>query len=161
MHILIAIVVLLALAYFVNQAVQRKSGGDNAQAGLEPAGPGLEVAFIAMYSRKPLTSASGPTVSADIKSILLKGKRIDAEKALRQEASVNGVPSLVPKSWQLISRNRQGVERVLASNVVSYDITPDGKIIYSNGRGVFLLTDGDESRLILRSDVVADVVGKK
>ncbi|WP_394778698.1 hypothetical protein [Undibacterium sp.] len=116
--------------------------------------------FSLMYSRKPLTSASGPAVSADIKNILLKGKRIDAEKALRQETNVNGVPSLVPKSWQLISRDRQGVERVLASNVVSYDITPEGKIIYSNGRGVFLLLDNAESRLILRSDVVTDVIAK-
>ena len=39
-----------------------------------------------MYSRKPLTSASGPAVQADMKNILLQGRRIDAEKARRLAA---------------------------------------------------------------------------
>ena len=116
--------------------------------------------FSMMYSRKPLTSASGPAVQTDLKEIILKGKRIDAEKALRTENKINGIPSLVPKSWQLIRRNRQGAEVVLASNVVSYDITPEGRIIYSNGRAVFLLGAGDVSTLILKSDLVADVIAE-
>lgn len=114
--------------------------------------------FSLMYSRKPLTSASGPTVSADLKEIILKGKRIDAEKALQKENKVNGVPSLVPASWQLISRDRQGKETVLAANVVSYDMRTDGSIIYSNGRGVFLLGGPGQSSLIIKSDLVADVI---
>ncbi len=40
--------------------------------------------FSLMYSRKPLTSASGPEVQADMKDILVKGKRLDAETALRR-----------------------------------------------------------------------------
>jgi len=114
--------------------------------------------FSMMYSRKPLTSASGPALNADLKEIILKGKRIDAEKALRKENMVNGVPSLVPASWQLVSRNRQGLETVLATNVVAYDMRTDGSIIYSNGRGVFLLGNGRQSSLILKSELVADVI---
>ena len=114
--------------------------------------------FSMMYSRKPLTSASGPAMQTDLKEIILKGKRIDAEKALRTENKINGIPSLVPKSWQLISRTTQGAERVLASNVVSYDISSDGDIIYSNGRALFLLGADDTSTLILKSDLVADVI---
>ncbi|MFX5595148.1 hypothetical protein ABTD92_21070, partial [Acinetobacter baumannii] len=72
--------------------------------------------FSLMYSRKPLTSASGPALNADLKEIILKGKRIDAEKALLNENKINGVPSLVPASWQLISRDQQGNETVLAAN---------------------------------------------
>ncbi|MES2046805.1 MAG: hypothetical protein V4447_00275 [Pseudomonadota bacterium] len=116
--------------------------------------------FSMMYSRKPLTSASGPAMQTDLKEIILKGKRIDAEKALRTENKVNGIPSLVPKSWQLIRRNKQGTEMVLASNVVSYDITHEGHIIYSNGRAVFLLGVGEASTLILKSDLVADVIAE-
>lgn len=114
--------------------------------------------FSMMYTRKPLTSASGPAVNADMKEIILKGKRIDAEKALRKESAVNGVPSLVPRSWQLIKRTRQGVEEVLATNVLSYTITAEGSVVYSNGRGVFLLEHGTSPKLILKSDLVDDVV---
>ncbi|MET0052909.1 MAG: hypothetical protein ABW095_17750 [Candidatus Thiodiazotropha sp.] len=94
--------------------------------------------FSLMYSRKPLTSASGPKVQADLKELLIKGKRIDAENALKKEQRVNGVRSLVPRSWKLVRRTREGDEQVLASNVASYDIMRDGKIVFSNGYGVFI-----------------------
>jgi hypothetical protein len=72
--------------------------------------------FSLMYTRKPLTSASGPAMQADIKSILLQGRRIDAQKALGSEQPVQGAPSLVPNSWELVSRSREGVERILATS---------------------------------------------
>ncbi|MBC3806885.1 hypothetical protein H8K52_05940 [Undibacterium seohonense] len=114
--------------------------------------------FSLMYSRKPLTSASGPAVKADLKEIMLKGKRIDAEKALRNAGTVQGVPSLVPSAWQLISRDRQGQEQVLATNVVDYDIRADGSIVYSNGRGAFLLEPGKPASLIMRTDLIEELV---
>jgi len=114
--------------------------------------------FSLMYTRKPLTSATGPAVKADLKNILLQGKRIDAEKALRSARSVHGVPSLVPETWVLVRRDQDGDERVLATNVASYDISPDGTIVYSNGRGVFVLAQDGSSRLALKDELVADVV---
>ncbi len=114
--------------------------------------------FSLMYSRKPLTSANGPAVQADIKSILLQGRRIDAERALRSARSVQGVPSLVPDSWQLVRRSQDGAEQVLASNVASYDISADGTIVYSNGRGVFVLGADGAPRLAATQELVAEVV---
>jgi hypothetical protein len=114
--------------------------------------------FSLMYSRKPLTSASGPATQADMKNILLQGRRIDAEKAVRGARAVQGVPSLVPDSWELVSRDRQGAERVLATNVASYDINPEGTIVYSNGRGVFILERDGQPRLAVTGELVADVV---
>jgi hypothetical protein len=114
--------------------------------------------FSMMYTRKPLTSASGPAVQADLKNILLQGRRIDAEKALRSEHPVQGVPSLVPSSWKLVSRSRKGVECVLATNVASYDVSSDGTIIYSNGRGVFVLERQGSVQLALKDQLVAEVV---
>jgi hypothetical protein len=113
--------------------------------------------FSLMYTRKPLTSASGPAVQADLKNILLQGRRIDAEKALRSERPVQGVPSLVPSSWELVSRTREGVERVLATNVASYDVSSDGTIVYSNGRGVFVLERDGLAGLALKDELVAEV----
>lgn len=113
--------------------------------------------FSLMYSRKPLTSASGPAMQADIKKILLQGRRIDAEKALRSERPVQGVPSLVPSSWELVSRTRAGEERVLATNVTSYDLSADGTIVYSNGRGVFVLERDGSAGLAAKDDLIAEV----
>lgn len=117
--------------------------------------------FSMMYSRKPLTSASGPRMNADLKEILLKGKRIDAEQAMRKEAQINGVASLVPASWQLICRAANGSERVLAQNVASFDIMGDGRILYSNGKAVFLLDANGQSSLVLKSDLVSEVIAQK
>jgi hypothetical protein len=114
--------------------------------------------FSLMYTRKPLITASGPAVQADLKEILIKGKRLDAEAALRAGALLNGVPSLVPASWQLICRSPQGEEHVLASHVASFDIASDGTILFSNGYGVFALDGANAPQVLLRDTLVADVI---
>ena len=78
--------------------------------------------------------------------------------SLRSARAVQGVPSLVPDSWQLVRRDGQGREEVLATNVASYDIGPDGTVVYSNGRGVFVLGGDGASQLALAGELVADVV---
>ncbi|WP_028104423.1 hypothetical protein [Pseudoduganella violaceinigra] len=114
--------------------------------------------FSLMYSRKPLTGAGGMPLQADLKNIVLQGKRIDAERALRKEASIGGIPSLVPSSWQLVRRLRSGGESVVASNVSSFDITPNGTIVYSNGRGMFALDAQGRSSLVTQGDLVGAVL---
>jgi hypothetical protein len=114
--------------------------------------------FSLMYSRKPLTSASGPKVQADLKEMLIKGKRINAENALKREATVNGVRSLVPKSWQLVKRSKKGEEQVLATNVASYDITNHGHIVFTNGFGVFLIDASIGTQVIFRDKLIAEVI---
>jgi hypothetical protein len=114
--------------------------------------------FSLMYSRKPLTGASGPEVKADIKEVMLQGRRIDAQKALRSAGLVRGVPSLVPSSWQLISRDENGHEKILAQNVSSYDLTADGTVVYSNGCGVFILDASGQSKLAHRDNVIGELV---
>ena len=114
--------------------------------------------FSLMYTRKPLTSASGPHLDADIKDIILRGKRIDAEAALRNGATVGGVPSLVPASWQLVRRGTNGAERVLGRHVVSFDIAPDGTVLFTNGYGVFELDDAGTPRVLMRDKLVSNMV---
>jgi hypothetical protein len=111
-----------------------------------------------VYSSKPLTSATGPRQDADIKDILLKGRRFDAENAMRSGKRVQGVPSLVPESWQLVWRSAQGEERILARHVASYDLTADGGVIHSNGFAVFALHPGGPSSLVLRGKLMAEIV---
>jgi hypothetical protein len=114
--------------------------------------------FSLMYTRKPLITASGPAVQADLKDILIKGKRLDAQSALRSGVRLNGVPSLVPASWQLVCRSPQGEEHVLASHVASFDIASDGTILFSNGYGVFALDGANPPQVLLRDQLIADVI---
>lgn len=114
--------------------------------------------FSLMYTRKPLTTASGPALQADIKDILLKGKRFDAEQAIRSGSKLDGVPSLVPASWQLVRRTQKAEEQVLASHVASFDIAPDGAILFSNGYGVFALEGDGKPRVLLRERLIGDVI---
>ncbi|XLZ70482.1 hypothetical protein ABT364_00520 [Massilia sp. SR12] len=114
--------------------------------------------FSLMYSRKPLSGAGGMPTQADMKNIVLQGRRIDAERALRREASIGGVPSLVPSTWQLVRRTRSGSESVVASNVSSFDITQNGTIVYSNGRGMFALDAQGRSSLVSQGDLVGAVL---
>src|SRR5215813_12118361 len=114
--------------------------------------------FSLMYSRKPLITASGPTFQTDLKEVLVKGKRLDAEAALRSGVRLNGVPSLVPASWQLMCRSPQGEEQVLASHVASFDIAADGAILFSNGYGVFSLDGSDPPEVLLKDKLIAEVI---
>lgn len=114
--------------------------------------------FSLIYSNKPLTTAAGPQQQVDAKEIILQGKRINAEKALQKEKGVIGVPSLVPSSWKLICRNKQGQETVLCTNVSSFKIGDNDEIIYSNGCGIFLLQPGKKPSLVLKDNVIEEVI---
>jgi hypothetical protein len=77
---------------------------------------------------------------------------------MRSSKRVHGVPSLVPDTWKLVWRSEHGEERILASHVASFDLTPDGGVIYSNGFGVFALRPGGQPSLVLRDKLIAEVV---
>ncbi len=111
-----------------------------------------------VYSRKPLTSASGPQQDADLKGLLLKGRYVDAEAAMRSGKRVDGAPVLVPESWQLVLRSEQSEERILARHVASFDLTADGGVIYSNGFAVYALHPGGQPSLVLRGKLMTDIV---
>jgi len=111
-------------------------------------------------ARKPLTTASGPAMNGVLEEILLKGKRIDAKEALRKGALVNGVPWLVPTSWRLVCRKRSGEEHIVATHVSSFDIAPDGAILFSNGNGVFAVKPDQAPQVLLRDQLIEDVVAR-
>jgi len=50
---------------------------------------------------------------------------------------------LVPASWELVCRNRNGREYVAARHVVTFDVGADDTVVYSNGYGVYRLVAGE------------------
>lgn len=93
--------------------------------------------FSLIYARKPLMKAGGPPQEGpEVEKLMIRGRVIDARRALREHLWNREFPSLVPKSWELVER-RRGEERVLARGVLAYDLFTDGSLVYTNGTGLF------------------------
>src|SRR2546423_13280585 len=96
--------------------------------------------FSQVFARKPLITASGPPREGpDQRYLMLWGKMIDAEKAIR--ASKPGdAKALVPPTWHLVARSRTDEpQRLLAPGVLSDGAADDGAIVYTNGSAIFHL----------------------
>jgi hypothetical protein len=115
--------------------------------------------FSLTYSRKPLTTATGSPIKADLQHIMLQGRHIDAEKALRKFRGQDAAPSLVPADWELVRRTPAGVESVVAQSAASFDISASGDIIYSNGFALFVINSktGASPQLVRAEEVVGTV----
>ncbi len=104
--------------------------------------------FTMRYTGKPLASQGGAAKSADLKRMMLWGNVVEAEQAMRA-APQEETPDLVPKNWELVRRAPDGVESVIARGVLSYDLLPDGGVLYSNGSAIFTRSaEGKVERLL-------------
>ncbi len=111
-----------------------------------------------VYSRKPLTTAAGPKVEGDdAKSLILRGRVIDAEKALREGAQ-SEAPALVPPTWELVKRDPPGNERVLAKGVVAFDLDRSGHIVYTNGTAVYGLEPDGKSQMLFKGRLIENLI---
>lgn len=108
--------------------------------------------FSMLFTGKPLmTQAGGPRRQMDAGRMILWGNFVDAQKAIRRARGAEA-PDLVPKSWELVRREPGGLETVLARSVISYDLQPDGSILYTNGSAIFRRSpDGSIEKLAKHS----------
>lgn len=114
--------------------------------------------FSLMFSKKPLTRAGGPKAEDDaLGKILLRGRWIDAQKALRDVPRSGAPGALVPRSWELVRRSAAGEETVLARRVIAYDIAADGTIVFSTGGALYSMTQGGAPELLERGKVIVQV----
>ena len=94
--------------------------------------------FSMAFSGKPLLTSGGPPrPPQNTTTMLLWGKLIDAEKALKKSRGNIAAP-LVPSNWELIRLAPDGREEALRKSVASFDVTADGRVIYTNGTAVFM-----------------------
>lgn len=114
--------------------------------------------FSLMYTRKPLTSAGGPNTERDVKEVVLQGRRINAEKALRRNIGASGTESLVPSNWMLMRNDQHGNTEIVATHVASYSIAEDDNIIYSNGCSVFYITPQGEHKKVLQEKLIDEIL---
>ena len=111
------------------------------------------------FSKRGLTTAGGPkTEEEEQKTILLRGKIIDAQKAMREAGNDKTAPALVPNSWELVRRQANGEETVLAKGVVAFDLDATGNLIYTDGSAVYGLDQNGKAQRLLKDRLIQDVV---
>jgi hypothetical protein len=94
--------------------------------------------FSIVFRRKPLITAGGPRREGpEERYMMLWGKMVDAEKLHREAAGASAPKALVPRTWQLKRRGLSGPDEAIATHVVSYDLYPDGGVVYTNGATIY------------------------
>lgn len=100
--------------------------------------------FSQLVSKKPLTTAGGPKAkSPEPVRMWIHGRMIDAEKA----AKVGGPEgAFAPADWRLMKRSN-GNETEIAKHALAYDISSDGKLLFTDGRSTYLLENGTKKKI--------------
>jgi len=104
--------------------------------------------FSMMYTGKPLSKPSGNSQQryANMPNMMIWGNLIEARKSVMKTSEEAG--GLVPPSWELCRKRTDGNIGVLAKGVLSFDLEPDGHVVYSNGAVIWLrAADGQTTKL--------------
>jgi len=108
--------------------------------------------FTARYTGKPLTTAGGPKrQGADMRQMMVWANLMQAETAEGDEPKPT-----VPRDWHLVRIRGQQKPETVASGVVTFDLGPDGSLVYSTGTAIHHLSaDGRHQRLLSEERVEA------
>lgn len=119
--------------------------------------------FSMMFSGRPLSTAGGAArpqdaSESDQRYLMLWGQMIDTKLAMQKAEKNSAEGGLVPEDWELVRRDADGVEAVLARRVLAWDLHPDGDVVHTNGSAVFHLAGDGESRELCRERMIERVV---
>ena len=113
--------------------------------------------FTVRYTGKMLTTASGAQQrEADLKQMMIWGNMVDARKAAGQPG--DDTPDLVPKDWELVRRDANGSESIVARGVVNFDLCRDGRMIYTNGTAIYLRDTEGKTERLAKDSLISKVV---
>ncbi len=87
---------------------------------------------------------------------MLWGRVIDAKKSLAKNEK-DAAGGLVPKTWELVRRDPDESETILASGVVNFDLCPDGGVVFTNGSRIFHLPAGGVPRELATGTMIERV----
>jgi hypothetical protein len=115
-------------------------------------------AFSMFFTQRPLTTAGGPNAKqVDTRMLLLHGRWIDTQKALK--AAQKGQPgALVPASWELMCMDEKGALTTLATSVLAFDLAPDGRVVYTNGTEIHVISTEGKSERVCEQRMISQVM---
>ena len=106
--------------------------------------------FSMLYGGESLRKDGGMERSKqkNDRELLIEGNLINVRRTMRENAKNSPHPGVIPRSWSLMRRSADGNQtEVLAKGVLAYDVTPEGEVVYSNGKHLFLQANGSERHL--------------
>lgn len=119
------------------------------------------VNLISVFTtKKPLSSAGGPqsekTQAPQVDHMIVRGRLLDLRKANKQApGKADGeAQALAPKDWILLRLAPDGSREELASHVLAFDVTPDGQVVYSDGRNVYHLDPTGKRKRLFSTGLV-------
>lgn len=116
--------------------------------------------FTVRYTGDTLTTTGNARQKhADFRKMMIWGNLLDADKAA--DRAEDGTPTLVPKSWELIRRTDEGSiakEEVVANGVLSFDLYPDGSVLYSNGSAIYCRDMNGSTERLAKDSLIEQVV---
>ncbi|HEY8996181.1 MAG TPA: hypothetical protein VIM71_16060 [Lacunisphaera sp.] len=115
-------------------------------------------AFSRMFGKQSLRPAGGnkPLALSRSRFATFHDTTIALEKVLKHGDQLDDSMQLVPATWELIRRDSAGNETVVAKHVVSYDLGPNGEVLYSDGLRVWQA--GAVPRKLVQGRIIQSVV---
>ena len=113
-----------------------------------------------MFSGKPLISAGGPENSRQKINpyLMLWGQAVDTQRILGQDRKGAARKPLVPNDWTLIRRSADGSETQLATNVLCWDVSSTGQIVYTDGRSIYSCAADGSMVTVTDSELIERIV---
>ena len=111
--------------------------------------------FSAMYTGKKLSSGDGKSREMDMKQMMIWGNLVRAQQRGRTVEDESA--DLVPKSWQLCRRSPNGETKILGGGVLAYDVSEDGRIVFTNGNAIYLLHPDGRKQHVWNESMIEQV----
>jgi hypothetical protein len=113
-----------------------------------------------MFSGKPLISAGGPENSRQKINpyLMLWVQAVETQRIPGQDRKGTMRKPLVPNDWTLIRRSADGSEKQLATNVLSWDISSTGQIVYTDGRSIYCCAADGTVATVTDSELIEKIV---
>ena len=112
--------------------------------------------FSMMYTGKPLVTSKGAVQrKIDPRQLFIHGNLAHAQMA---QASGDEAQEVVPSSWELVRRGRNGDTDVIASNVLTFDLASDGSALYSDGVAISRIGRDGSSERVLQAELIEKVL---
>jgi hypothetical protein len=116
--------------------------------------------FTTNYTGRPLTTAGrARQKGADAKQTMIWGNLLDANDSADRAQGEAEESWSVPASYQLVAGPLGGELQVLAKGVACYDLASDGRVVFSNGKAIYVRdADGQTHELVKDEHISAVVV---
>ena len=91
--------------------------------------------------------------------IFIEGNLINAQKTLiENQKSGEKFPGIAPKNWELMKMDKSGNISSVKKGVLSYRLSEDGELFYSNGKHLIRMSRSNGEELICESDLISKII---